>query len=156
MPLFAQKEPVSSKHGEEVATGSTVAESSTVQGSACPTVQALYIFYNMLNTTHAIRTKFSRNESHSVGFNARQSHVFFLLVNNQPHITHYSYMKVLKMGVAPSRLCLMKTSMYISYVFCFALSVSQVVLRGCLRVGFLLSNSSHNHWPCDKNKHKFS
>jgi len=35
----------------------------------------------MLNTTHAIRTKFSRNESHSVGF------------NNQPHITHYSYMK---------------------------------------------------------------
>ena len=22
--------------------------------------------------------------------------------------------------------------------------------------GFLLSNSPHNHWPCDKNKHKFS
>lgn len=40
MPLSASKEPVSSKHGEEVATGSIIAETSTVQGSACPTVQA--------------------------------------------------------------------------------------------------------------------
>ena len=32
--------------------------------------------------------------------------------------------RVLKMVAAPSRLCLMKTSMYISCVFCFALSVS--------------------------------
>ena len=40
MPLSASKEPVSSKHGEEVATGSIIAETSTVQGSASPTVQA--------------------------------------------------------------------------------------------------------------------
>ena len=32
--------------------------------------------------------------------------------------------ELLKMVAAPSRLCLMKTSMYISCVFCFALSVS--------------------------------
>ena len=31
---------MSSKHGEEVVTGSIIAETSTVQGSACPIVQA--------------------------------------------------------------------------------------------------------------------